>query len=195
MKGIFNSIIESIPQGSIVLFDASSIITSEIVINEFIKGKTTIYFVIDRNLDGIKTGMENMGLDMELVEIIELNEISEKNRIIEAIQKNHDSYIVIDTVIKYIDDLELIRNIVRHIKKNNNLIFLHVPKGCVDEQRMNYLLYVSDVVFTLDSERIGDEIVIKFAVPKLRLGVPLMRYMRLVMGSDSVFIDTSRDIS
>ncbi|NMX21638.1 ATPase, partial [ANME-1 cluster archaeon GoMg4] len=57
------------------------------------------------------------------------------------------------------------------------------------------LAYICDVFFDLSADRMGEAVVVKFAVPKIRGGQPLMRHIRLKIAVDGVEIDASRDIA
>jgi archaellum biogenesis ATPase FlaH len=195
--GIFDEFIGGIPAGSLIYFSADPTIASEMVLYQLCAGgRKTYYFVTERNPKRVEADMKEAGMNLEEFEIIDLRKGKEGvSEIISILRQASDANVVIDTFVPFIGDESLMAQILEESADKDVLCFLCVPKGSCDEKISNRLANICDVFFDLRAERAGEEVVVKFAVPKLRGGQPLMRYMRLKMLASGVEIDTSRDIA
>lgn len=195
--GIFDEIIGGIPAGSIIYFSADPSIASERVIYQLCAGeRKTYYFVTERNPKRVEVDMREAGVNLEDFEIIDLRKGEERvSEIISTLKEAGDSNVVIDTFTPFIGDFSLIGQILEESADKDILCILCIPKQSCDEKMSNRLAYLCDVFFELNAERIGEAVMVKFAVPKIRGGQPLMRHMRIKITIDGIEIDTSRDIA
>ena len=195
--GIFDEILEGIPAGSLIYFSADPTIASEMVLYQLCAGeRKTYYFVTERNPKRVEVNMREAGVNIEEFEIIDLRKGEERfSEIISILRQADDANVVIDTFTPFIGDDSLMAQILEESVDKDVLCFLCVPKGSCDENLSKRLAYICDVFFDLSAERMGEAVVVKFAVPKIRGGQPLMRYIRLKIAVDGVEIDTSRDIA
>jgi len=192
--GVFDASIAGIPAGSLIYFSADPTFSSELILYQLCAARKTYYFVTERNPKRVEAEMKEAGVNLEGVELIDLR--GEKaSKIISTVKRADDSNLVIDTYIPFIGDDSLIEELSNECAEKDVLCFLHVPKGVCDETLSNHLAYMCDVFFDLRTERIGEDVIVKFAVPKIRGGVPpLMTYIRLKLAVSGVEVDTSRDI-
>jgi archaellum biogenesis ATPase FlaH len=79
-------------------------------------------------------------------------------------------------------------------KENGTVVYCYLVKNLHPVKVVNKVLDISDVVFDIESERVGERIVSKFAVPKLRGKRPVSEYFRFYV-EEGVQVDTSRDIA
>jgi len=194
--GIFDEIIGGIPTGSLIYFSADPTIASERVLYQLCAGgRRTYYFVTERNPKRVEGNMRDAGVNLEDFEIVDLRKGEERfSEIITTLREAGDANVVIDTFTPFIGDDSLVEQILEESADKDVLCFLCLPKGSCDEKKSNRLAYLCDVFFDLNAERMGEAVVVKFAVPKMRGGQPLMVHMRLKMAVGGIEIDTSRDI-
>jgi archaellum biogenesis ATPase FlaH len=194
--GLFDEFIGGIPAGSLIYFSGEPRIHSELILYQLCAGRRTHYFVTERNPKRVEADMKEAGVDLREVEIIDLRKAGERaTEIISTLRQAEGANIVIDTFSPLAGDEGLVWQIIEESAEKDVLCFLCMPKGTCGEEESNRLANICDVYFDLCAERAGEEVVVKFAVPKLRGGRPLMRYMRLKMLASGVEIDTSRDIA
>ena len=140
--------------------------------------------------------MKEAGVNIENMVVIDLRDTQDESREIISTVKDAemDFNIIIDTFLPFLRDYSFIKALSEVCIIKESLCFLCVPKNSCSVELSSRLSYMCDVFFDIRVERIGNEIVASFAVPKIRGGSPLMRYVRLKLIPGSVEIDTSRDI-
>ncbi|MCX8172851.1 MAG: RAD55 family ATPase [Archaeoglobaceae archaeon] len=79
-------------------------------------------------------------------------------------------------------------------KDSGNTIFVYLTKNIHPLSVVYRVLDLSDVVINVESERIGERFVSKFALPKIRGKKPISEYFRFNV-EEGVQVDTSRDIA
>ncbi|MEM1579234.1 MAG: RAD55 family ATPase [Archaeoglobaceae archaeon] len=79
-------------------------------------------------------------------------------------------------------------------KERNGLIYAYVLKNFHPPNVISKVIDLSDVVINVEAERVGERVVTKFALPKLRGRKPIMEFFRFSI-DEGVQIDTSRDIA
>ena len=84
---------------------------------------------------------------------------------------------------------------LREIAYSNDLIInAIVLKDQYEDRELSRLMYVSDGVMVVESEKVGDRYVFKFAIPKMIGGYAIPNYVRFKTERSVLEIDTSRDI-
>ncbi|MHC1636221.1 MAG: RAD55 family ATPase [Candidatus Methanospirareceae archaeon] len=195
--GIFDDLIkEGIPAGSIIYFSIDPAITSEWVLYQLCGVRKTYYFVTERNPKRVEIAMKEAGINLENVEIIDFRGKKDPSKIISTIKQANDATLVIDAFLPSYDEFspDLVKRMQEECEGREVLCFLVVPKGACDEIIARRIAYMCDVFFDLRADRVGEEIIPKFSVPKIRGISPLTKYMRLKIEANRVEIDTSRDI-
>lgn len=78
-------------------------------------------------------------------------------------------------------------------KEKGNVVYAYLVKNLHPPSVVNRVLDLSDVVINVEAERVGERVVTKFAIPKIRGKRPIAEFFRFVV-DEGVQIDTSRDI-
>lgn len=90
---------------------------------------------------------------------------------------------------------EWLLNKIYHFTKNINAVsYCYVMKGSHPKQIENMVLNLADVIFDIDSEKVGDKMANRLGIPKMRKMKPVSETFRFYI-SEGVQIDTSRDIA
>ena len=195
--GIFDRVIEGIPAGSLIYLAVDPAIASELVLYQLCGVRKTYYFVTERNPRRVEEEMKGAGVNLKDTEIIDFRERRRNiSGIISTLRHADDANMVIDTFVPFIENhsLDLVEELQEESMDKDVLCFLVIPGGACEETIARRIAYMCDAFFDLCADRIGDEVVVKFAAPKIRGGSPLTKYMRLKIGASSVEVDTSRDI-
>jgi archaellum biogenesis ATPase FlaH len=79
-------------------------------------------------------------------------------------------------------------------KETGNISYLYLLKDAHPPDVINKVLDMCDVIFDIIAEKIGEKIVSKVAIPKIRGGKAITEYFRYFV-EEGVQIDTSRDIA
>lgn len=185
-----------IPAGSLIYISTDPSFESERILYQFCSERKTYYFTTERNPGRIEDEMREAGVNSDNIVVIDLRETLDKGKeIISAVKDAEmDFNIIIDTFLPFLRDYPFIKALSELCIDKESLCFLCVPKNSCSEELSSRLSYICDVFFDIRVERVGNEIVASFAVPKIRCGSPLMRYVRLKIIPGGVEIDTSRDI-
>lgn len=193
--GIFDGLIEGIPAGSVIFFSVDPTIASELVIYQLCGVRKTYFFVTDRNPKRVEKGMNEAHVDLEKVEIIDFRgrERSSTSQLISTLMEAEDAHVIIDTFIPFAHDESFARELLNVCEDKDVLCILVMPKGGYDALVGSRIAYICDAFFDLSADRIGDEVIVKFAAPKIRGVTPVNEYTRLKLAT-LVEVDTSRDI-
>ncbi len=79
-------------------------------------------------------------------------------------------------------------------REKGNIAYVYLVKNIHPMSVVTRVLDLSDVVINVEAERVGERIVTKFALPKIRGKKPIPEFFRFVV-DEGVQIDTSRDIA
>jgi len=192
--GIFDGLIEGIPAGSLIYFSVDPTIASELVLYQLCGVRKTYHFVTDRNPKSVEKGMREAHVNLEKVEIIDFRRRERStSEIISTLKRAEDAHVIIDTFIPFSHDDSLVKELLDVCEPKDVLCVLVMPKGGCDGIIGSRIAYMCDAFFDLSADRIGDEVIVKFAAPKIRGVSPLTDYTRLKLES-MVEVDTSRDI-
>ena len=189
-----------IPAGSIVLFTASPASQSELLLYELTAVRPTLYLTSVRSDQAVRdaisrsrgrTGnptVRDVGGDAAL---------DRTNRLIQDLPE--DSNLIVDVV----DVLErsnstryreFLNQLQTHMINTQSLAVLHGLDGESVPENRDLSTHMADVVFDLQTDVRGSEIINRLAVPKFRGGQALEETIKLRL-ADTVTIDTSRDIA
>ncbi|ADB57800.1 hypothetical protein [Archaeoglobus profundus] len=84
---------------------------------------------------------------------------------------------------------------LRTIAYSNDLIInAIVLKDYYESKELSKLMYISDGVMVIESEKVGERFIFKFAIPKMIGGYAIPNYVRFKTERSVLEIDTSRDI-
>ncbi len=199
MTAILDEVLgRGIPADSIVLMVSDPFLPAELILYEICTSRITYYVVTERHPERVSAEISSFaaasGGMKEEVHIVDARGRNVKI-VADVLLEAKDANVIIDTFSPFVDDDILIENMMNACASHNGLwIFLFVPRGACDEKHMSRLSYLCDVFVDMRAERVGDDIIMKIAAPKVRGGNPSTRYVRLRFSSSSVEVDTSRDI-
>ncbi len=212
-----------LPEGSLVCIYANPISMPEVFLYQFATVVKTYYFTTSRPAEYVKDNIVNLGLSADKVEFIDvfsqyyMNDYGQfvvvdayrdkevfdfmdrhLNRILETKEKYN---VIIDTFSFFLRlDVPigmkewLINKLYVHSKQSNNIYYIYMMKNVHPPDIVNMVLDISDVIFDIDTERLGDRMSSKLAIPKIRNKTPMLETFKFYI-SEGVQIDTSRDIA
>ncbi len=96
--------------------------------------------------------------------------------------------------VEFCHDFDKVLELRRLAYDNELVILLLILKGYYDDRELAKIHYVSDGVMLIESEKVGDRFVFKFAIPKMIGGYTIPNYVRFKTERSVLEIDTSRDI-
>lgn len=170
---IVDRIIGGFPVPSLITVIVDPIATPELIIYSMCD-----YYVPNfKDEEFVRSEVETLGYSLKMIKLEDLKDIKNSRVCIEF---NYDFGKVVE---------------LRRLAYANELIIsLIIPKGCYDERELAKITYVSDGVMLIDSEKVGDRFVFKFAIPKMIGGYTIPNYVRYKTERSVLEIDTSRDI-
>jgi KaiC/GvpD/RAD55 family RecA-like ATPase len=213
-----------LPAGSFVCVHADPIAMPEAFLYQFATVMKTYYFTTSRPAKFVRRDMEKLRLDVQHVQFVDifsqyyLNEygqfiVEDKyrdkeifdfvgDRLAKIQEEEKGEYnIVIDSLSFFLNlSVEwglkewLLNKLYSISKERGVVVYCYLIKDLHPPDVVNKVLDISDVVFQVEAERVGERIVSKFAVPKLRGKMPVMEYFRFTV-EEGVQVDTSRDIA
>ena len=212
-----------LPEGSLACVYANPLSMPEAFLYQFASVGKTYYFNTSRPPQYIQENMLNMGFSIENVEFIDvfsqyyLNEygqfiLEDRYRDKEIfdfidhhlsnISQQGGDYVIIFDSISFFLSLEvsvglkqwLLNKLYIMSKQTKNLIYIYMMKGVHPTELVNMVLDVCDVIFDIDTDRVGDRVVSRLSIPKIRNRQPMMETFKFYI-SEGVQIDTSRDIA
>ncbi|WP_456467958.1 RAD55 family ATPase [Archaeoglobus sp.] len=212
-----------LPPGSFVCVYADPLAMPEAFLYQFATVMKSYYFTTNRSAKFVKMDIQKLGLDAEYVNFVDvytqyyLNEygqfvVEDKYRdkeifdfvddqLSKITEENGEYNIIVDSLSFFLNlSVEwglkdwLLNKLYTISKENGTVIYCYLVKNLHPAKVVNKVLDISDVVFDIESERVGERIVSKFAVPKLRGKRPVSEYFRFYV-EEGVQVDTSRDIA
>jgi len=212
-----------LPEGSLVCVYASPISMPEAFLYQFASVNHTYYFITSRPAQYVKENIEAMGFSAENVEFIDvfsqyyLNEYGQfvledryrdkeifdfvDHHINEILAKQGEYTVIFDSISFFLKlDVGrglkewLINKLYIASKQSRNLFYIYMMKGVHPEDLVYMVMDICDVIFDIDTERIGDRITSRLAIPKIRNKPPMTETFKFYI-SEGVQIDTSRDIA
>ncbi len=115
---------------------------------------------------------------------------------------NNEDYVVVLDNLSFFLNLQvewglkewLLNKLYSIAKEKNTVVCAYMIKKFHPENIVYRVLDLSDVVINVEAERIGEKIVTKFALPKIRGKKPITEFYRFTI-DEGIQIDTSRDIA
>ncbi len=212
-----------LPEGSLVCIYANPISMPEAFLYHFASVVKTYYFVTSRPAEYVKVNIENMGFSADNIEFVDvfsqyymneygqfviidsyrdkeifdfvdhqLNRIQEKGGVFNVIFDSISFFLKLDVPVGMKE--WLVNKLYIHAKQTNNIYCIYLMKGVHPSEIVNMVLEVSDVIFDIDTEILGDRVVSKLSIPKIRNRKPMLETFKYFIG-EGVQIDTSRDIA
>jgi len=213
-----------LPAGSFVCVHADPLAMPEAFLYQFATVMKSYYFTTNRPAKFVKIDIERLHLDSQFVSFIDvyeqyyLNEYGQfiiedryrdkeifdyvDDRLSKIAEEESGEYnVIIDSLSFFLNlDIDwglkdwLINKLYTFAKDKGVVVYCHLIKDLHPSHIVNKVLEISDVVFDIEVERVGERLVSKFAVPKLRGKRPVLEYFRFYV-EEGVQVDTSRDIA
>jgi len=212
-----------LPRGSFVCVYGEPIAMPEVFLYQFATVTKTYYFTTHRAAKFVRKDMEKLSLNAENVTFIDiysqyyLNEYGQfvvedryrdkeifdfvGDQLTKILEDDGDYNIIVDSLSFFFNlDVEwglkewLINKLYTISKERGIVTYGYLIKGLHPSHIVKKVLDISDVVFDIDAERVGERIVSKFALPKIRGKRPITEYFRFYI-EEGVQVDTSRDIA
>jgi len=188
-----------IPPGSILLLSADPASQSESLLYEIAAARGTLYVTTVRSEEAIRDAVERYRGGVGRLTIRDAGDyppIDNATRLVRELPES--SNLLIDVV----DPLEeadstryraFLNELQTHMVNTGSIAVLHAMHGDPPTNR-GLTEHMADVVFDLQTDTSGSQIVNRLAVPKFRGGSALEETIKLKL-TDGVTIDTSRDIA
>lgn len=213
-----------LPAGSFVCVYANPLAMPEAFLYQFATVMKTYYFTTSRPAKFVKQDMEKLRLDTSFVTFVDVYEQYYLNgygqfivedryrdkeifdyvddRLSRIAEEESGEYNVIIDSLSFFLNLNtdwglkdwLINKLYTLAKEKGVVVYCHLIKNLHPVDVVNKVLDISDVVFDIEVERVGERLVSKFAVPKLRGKRPVTEYFRFYV-EEGIQVDTSRDIA
>lgn len=210
-----------LPAGSFVCLYADPIAVPEAFLYQFATVSKSYYLNTNRPAKFIVRDMQAMKLDVKNVNFIDvftqyyLNEfgqfvVEDRYRDKEIFDfvadtlntiANDDAIVIVDSISFFLNlNVEwglkdwLLNKLYARSKEAEAPVYVYLVKNLHPISVVYKVLDLSDVVIDVESERVGERIISKFALPKIRGRKPINEYFRFVV-EEGVQIDTSRDIA
>jgi KaiC/GvpD/RAD55 family RecA-like ATPase len=212
-----------LPEGSLVCLYADPIAMPEAFLYQFASVVKSYYFNTSRAPAYILRDMRMLGLSTDTVHFVDvysqyfLNDYGQfivedryrdkeifdfVDENLSKIQENGEECVIIIDSISFFLQLNvewglkewLLNKLYVFTKETRNLAYIYLIKDLHPTNVVKKVLDLSDVVFDIEASRMGEKIVSKFAIPKLRGKQPITEFFRFYV-EEGVQIDTSRDIA
>ena len=191
-----------IPTGSIVLFTADPASQSELLLYEMTAVRSALYLTTLRSEQAVSDALDRTNRYTRVGEPT-IRDVGVEapldgvNKLLGTVPE--ESTLIVDTL----DALErqepsryryFLNQLQTQMTNTESIAVLHAMDGRSVPVLRDVSEHMADVVFDLDTERQGTEIVNRLSVPKFRGGRALDETIKLKL-STGVSIDTSRDIA
>ncbi|MEA1929929.1 RAD55 family ATPase [Halohasta litorea] len=191
-----------IPTGSIVLFSADPASQSELLLYEVTAVRMALYLTTIRSDQAVQDALDrtsrytNVG-EPTIRDIGVEAPLDQGNKLLGTLPT--ESTLIVDTL----DPLErqeasryryFLNQLQTQMRNTESIAILHAMEGRSVPELRDVTEHMADVVFKLNTEVQGTEIVNRLSVPKFRGGRALDETIKLKL-STGVSIDTSRDIA
>ncbi|WP_284013814.1 DUF7125 family protein [Halobaculum litoreum] len=189
-----------IPAGSIVSFSADPASQSELLLYELTAARGTLYLTTMRSDQAVRDALDRTRSRVGTPTVRDIGgdaPLDAANRLVGALPERAN--LIVDVV----DPLErtdrsryrrFLTELQTAMVNTGSVAFLHAMKGRDEPVNRGMTEHVADVVWDLDTEIRGTDVVNKLAVPKFRGGRALDETVKLKL-EEQVAIDTSRDIA
>ena len=210
-----------LPEGSLVCVYANPLSMPEAFLYNFSSVRKTYYFTTSRPSEYVRDSMIKMGFnsDVEFIDVFSEYYLKDKQFTIDDPYRDTRIFDFVGEVLNRLSErcagctivvdsfsFFLNLNVSKGLKEwllmklyslskfLKNLIYIYVMKDVHPPEITNLVIEVSDVIFDLDVEKIGDKVYRRLSIPKIRGRTPFIDTFRYYV-REGVVIDTSRDIA
>lgn len=189
-----------IPAGSIVLLSAEPASQSELFLYELTAARGTLYLTSVRSDQAVRDALDRVPGTVGNPTVRDVGSgapLDGANRLVSNLPEKAN------LIIDVLDPLErtetaryreFLNGLQTHMVNTDGIAVLHALDGTNVPENRDLSEHMADVVFDLQTEVDGAEVVNRMAVPKFRGGRALEETIKLKL-ADEVSIDTSRDIA
>ncbi len=188
------------PTGSIIAVAARPASQSELVLGEFIDGRTVSYLTVERHPDTITRYHDARNLAREEIAVHRLDgdePLVEAHRIIDDL--NEPTVIVIDPLRSLERQpesafIEFYHALTEYVVEADSIAYLHCLVGPESTAHRELTMYLADGVILLETDTGSERVETTLCIPKLRGGEPLEEVIKLDL-SGEVDVDVTRKIA
>ena len=188
-----------LPPGSIVLFTANAASQSELLLYELTAARGTLYLTTIRSHQAVRDAVDKVSGRVGDPTVRDVGGDAPLDHAGKLVQELPESANLIVDILDPIEDRErsryrkFLNDLQTHMMNTGGIAVLHAMKGG-DPVNRELSAHMADVVFDLETERKGTEIINRLSVPKFRGGRALEETIKLKL-AEGVAVDTSRDIA
>ena len=189
-----------IPAGSIVLFSADPASQSELLLYELTAARGTLYLTTLRSDQAVSDAIDRTKSRVGTPTVRDIGgdaPLDAANRLVSALPENANLIVDVADPLERADRSRYRRFLTElqtAMVNTESVAFLHAMKRDDEPRNRAMTEHVADVVWDLDTQVRGSDVVNKLAVPKFRGGRALDETVKLKL-EERVAIDTSRDIA
>lgn len=189
-----------IPAGSIVLLEATPASQSELFLYEFTAVRETLYLTTIRSQAAVRDAFEQTDTETGDPTIREIGSdapLDHANRLVGALPDGANLIIDVVDVLEWSEQARFrsfLNELQTQMVNTGGLAILHGLNGRAVPKNRDVTEHMADVVFDLNTEVRGKEIINRLAVPKFRGGAAMDETIKLKL-MEEVRVDTSRDIA
>lgn len=189
-----------IPAGSIVLLSADPASQSELLLYELTAARGTLYLTSVRSDQAVRDALDRVSGTVGTPTVRDVGggaPLDGANRLVSNLPEKAN------LIVDVLDPLEraetaryreFLNQLQTHMMNTQGLAVLHALDGTSVPENRDLSEHMADVIFDLQTEVDGAEVVNRMAIPKFRGGRALEETIKLQL-ADEVSIDTSRDIA
>lgn len=189
-----------LPAGSIVALVATPASQAELLLYELTATRGTLYLSLDRSRDAVSASVQASPTrtgDPTVRDVTGGAPLDDAAKLVTALPE--EANLIMDPM-DVLEEQEKSRyrnfmnELQTHMFNTGGLAVLHCLDGFEPPGGRQTTMHMADIVFELTTERNGDQLENRLAVPKFRGGQALNEVIKLEL-SERVAIDTSRDIA
>lgn len=189
-----------IPAGSVVAYQAPPASQAELLLYELTAARESTYITTRRSKTAVADALAATAGptgDPTIVDVTSGEPLDEARRQVRTLPESAN--LIIDPV----DELEsregerygsFLNDLQNHVTNTGSVAVLYCLNGHSPPEHRDVTTHLADVVFDLQVEVDGGDMLTRLAVPKFRGGAALTETIKLEL-ADTVAIDTSRDIA
>lgn len=189
-----------IPAGSIVVLTADPVSQSELFLYELSAARRTLYLTTVRSEQAVRDAIDRTNTrvgDPTVRDIGGDAALDKANRLMGQLPEAANLIVDIADPLERTDPTryrEFLNQLQTHMINTGSVAVLHALDGRAIPDNRDMSEHMADLIFELETTVTSSDIENRLAIPKFRGGRALEEPIKLLL-SDSVTIDTSRDIA
>jgi KaiC/GvpD/RAD55 family RecA-like ATPase len=189
-----------IPPGSILLLRADPVSQSESILYEMAAERGTLYVTTVRSEEAVRDAIDRYRGGVSQLSVRDAGEYPPIDRATRFVKELPETANLLIDIVDPLEDADTTRyrrflnELQTHMVNTGSVAVLHAMRGDNQPDNRGLTEHMADVVFDLQTDTSGSQIINRLAVPKFRGGRALEDTIELKL-TDGVTIDTSRDIA